>query len=173
MADFGLAWYASDKSTPIAFEGDFKMYLSMSGITGYGGAKLRGDIQAFLDAITDAAVRDRIAACPRICYDALNRRFDDLRDRIWMPRQFEVYGPGEGDGVANAEYAVSNRFPVFTSNYSRKAYAATDLTRGVYWTLASQSAHDTTRFRMVGAAGSSVYGGANVAYAIRPCYTIA
>lgn len=190
---FGLAWYASDGKTPIAFvddkyntgyydaRRDFRMNTDYRNLTaGYSGMQLRSVLQEFFGTITDEELKKRIVACPKYVDDGayIAQGVSDpkdvtvLRDVIWLPSQYEMFPWNASPWEPKSEYAVTEQYPIFPGSASRIAYAFNNLTQAVWWWLRSRSTSSAGYFRIVYTDGATSSYGATWSYGARPCYMV-
>ena len=190
-ADFGLAWYASDRETPIGFvddgyhqtyggdRRDFRMSTTFTASTGYSGMQLHSVIQEFWDAITDAELRRRIVACPKMVDDGVftapnvfnPKDIRVLADVIWMPAAHEIWYAGQNSYAPITEASVTSTYHIFSGSSSRVAYAFDNRTKAVYWWTRSRSMKNAY-FCTVTPTGGTDHA-CQSGLAVRPCYTIA
>lgn len=192
-AQFGLAWYADDKTTPIAFcddryghsysdaRDDFRMNPVDEITTGWSEMQLRRVIQGFYYAIQDGELKKRIVAGPKYCDDGAYIDFcvsdpKDVRifrDVIWIPRAAEMYMQSYSLVLPATEKPFNMKFPIFDDYKAQAAYHYRDhTTTAAYW-IATRKTIDMGIFAFVGNGGRVNFASAaNVTYGVRPCYTI-
>ena len=197
-ADFGLAWYAADKTTQITFKdaeyggkaiaaGAFsKLTEAHNALVAQDGlcpdwldSDLRVTVQGFLDTIVDTELRGRITPSSRFLDVGVPgqsprdiERLEVITDQIWIPTAQQV-GLGGYGSTPKSDRMVGRQFPVLRTNASRLTRPHNDLSGDLIdWHLASRKIDDVHAHTVSTSGG--LYGIFHTTVrGVRVCYTIA